>query len=164
MSTKAYLHTGSNMGDRSANLRHALELIRERAGSPGAASRIYETAAWGKEDQPDFLNQALSLQTDLPPRQLMQCLLDIEQQMGRKRRERWGQRLIDIDLLFYGSVRLQIEGLTLPHPRLHKRNFVLCPLREIAPDFVHPELQQAIEQLADACGDPLPAAPFQSGD
>lgn len=164
MDTKAYIHTGSNMGDRRANLGRALELIQERAGSLEEVSCIYETAAWGVEDQPDFLNQALSLKTALPPLRLMRCLLGIEQDMGRVRRERWGQRLIDIDLLFYGRIRLQIEGLTLPHPRLQERNFVLIPLREIAAGFIHPQLQQPVEQLAAECKDPLPAKPYRTND
>lgn len=162
MPTTVYLHTGSNEGDRLQNLRTAARFIEERVGECLEDSRIYETAAWGIEDQPDFLNQALSISTDRPPFALLDILLGIEQEMGRERRVKWGQRLIDIDLLFYGSARIHTPRLKVPHPYLHKRNFVLQPLLDIAPDLVHPSYGVTVRQLAQRTQDELTAQVYQS--
>jgi len=160
MPTTAYLHTGSNEGDRLRNLQTAVEWIEKRAGNCLLHSAIYETAAWGIEDQPDFLNQALAISTDRPPFELLDVLLGVEKDMGRQRRVKWGQRLIDIDLLFYGSIRIHTERLKIPHPFLHQRNFVLQPLVEIAPDLYHPQLRLSIRELAAQSEDELPASVY----
>jgi 2-amino-4-hydroxy-6-hydroxymethyldihydropteridine diphosphokinase len=160
MPTTAYLHTGSNEGDRLQNLRTAVEWIEKRAGKCLKQSSIYETAAWGIEDQPDFLNQALAISTDRPPFELLDTLLAIEKDMGRQRRIKWGQRLIDIDLLFYGNIRIYTERLKIPHPFLQQRNFVLQPLMDIAPDLHHPQLGLSVRELAAQSEDKLWASVY----
>ena len=141
------LHLGSNMGDRIGHLAKALSLINEQVGMIHQQSSYYETEAWGLTDQDDFINQAVRLESSLSPQALMTRVLEIEEQMGRVRLEKWGPRIIDIDILFYGEKIIQSPLLTLPHPRLHLRNFVLIPLLEFIPDFIHPEFKKSIEEL-----------------
>ena len=152
---RIYLATGSNIGDKSAHLAKALELIEVYVGGLVQVSGVYRTAAWGIEDQPEFLNQAMAVDSHLEPETLLLAVMEIERQMGRERRIRWGERLIDIDILFYGNLVSQSQRLTIPHPFIQDRNFVLQPLLEIAPDFFHPVLQKSIRELAAACPDPL---------
>jgi 2-amino-4-hydroxy-6-hydroxymethyldihydropteridine diphosphokinase len=152
---RVYLATGSNIGDKSAHLTKALELIEVYVGDLVQVSGVYRTAAWGIEDQPEFLNQVMAVDCNLEPETLLLAVMEIERQMGRERRIRWGERLIDIDILFYGNLVSQSQRLTIPHPFIHERNFVLQPLLEIAPDFCHPVLQKSIRELAAACPDPL---------
>lgn len=152
-----FLHIGSNEGDRLGNLRQAVALLEDRAGKLLQCSPIYQTVAWGIEEQPDFLNQALELRTPLSPLDLLDTVLGIENDMGRVRYQKWGQRLIDIDLLFYDELMMESERLHLPHPFLHERNFVLRPLLDIAPDWVHPKLGLTVRALSELCADPLPA-------
>jgi 2-amino-4-hydroxy-6-hydroxymethyldihydropteridine diphosphokinase len=132
----AFLALGSNIGDKTANLRAALEAI---AALPGtrliATSSIFHTPPWGKTDQDWFANAALEIETGLGPTALLDAVLAIEIGFGRERRERWGPRVIDIDVLAYGDITLNTPTLTLPHPAMAKRAFVLLPLQEIAPDF-----------------------------
>ncbi len=149
-----FLSLGSNLGDSAAFLRNAVKLLNE-AGEVTRVSPVFRTAAWGKTDQPDFLNIAVEVQATLGPAALMERLLGIEQQLGRVRAEKWGPRLIDIDLLFYGDAAVELPGLHVPHPELHKRKFVLAPLQAIAPDLVHPLLKKTISQLLEACTDEL---------
>ncbi len=144
---RLFLGTGSNLGDRKQNLRRAAEYITVRIGRIVKASGIYQTQAWGIEDQPDFLNQVLEIVTDLPPELVLEKILQIEQEMGRKRLVKWRERLIDIDILFYDDLVIQTERMTIPHPFLQDRNFVLAPMTEIAPDFVHPVLQKRMGEL-----------------
>lgn len=143
----AYLSTGSNMGKRHEMLLKAVSLLSASAGEIVALSRVIETPAWGKTDQPDFLNQVLKLNTSLPPRELLNTILDIEMQMGRNRIEKWGPRIIDIDILFYDDEIINEDGLQIPHPWLHERRFVLEPLSEIAPDLTHPLLKKNMAEL-----------------
>lgn len=152
---RVYLATGSNMGDKAANLAKALELIELYVGDVAQVSGVYRTAAWGIEDQPDFLNQALTVDTNLTPENLLLAVMEIEKKMGRERLIRWGERLIDIDILFYGQLVSHSQRLTIPHPFIQERNFVLQPLLEIAPDLIHPVFQKSIRELAAACPDPL---------
>lgn len=161
---KVYLHTGSNQGDRFQNLHQARSLLNERAGEIRQASQVFETAAWGIRDQPDFLNQAIEIEVKLGPIALLETILEIEQVMGRVRVQKWGQRLIDIDMLYYGGLIWESERLTLPHPHLHERNFVLAPLLDIAPDFMHPRLKKTTRELLGACNDALPAKLFKATD
>ena len=154
-----YIHTGSNIGDRQLNLQTAKKWLSREIGIIHKASKIYETAPWGRTDQPDFLNQALALYTGLSPFEVMECILIIEQQMGRERNEKWAARLIDIDMLFYDQIIIDTPRLKLPHPHLSERNFVLTPLSEIAPNLIHPVLNQTISVLKASLPNPLPVLP-----
>lgn len=159
---KVFLHTGSNQGDRLLNLNEARLALQESVGPVIRSSRIYETAAWGLQDQPDFLNQAIEVHTELEPVQMLETVLGIEQQMGRVRIQKWGQRLIDIDILYYDNLIWESDQLILPHPHLHERNFVLLPLLDIASGFIHPRLKKTTEELLQSCTDTLPVWPFES--
>jgi 2-amino-4-hydroxy-6-hydroxymethyldihydropteridine diphosphokinase len=152
---RAILATGTNLGDKANNLQHAVQLLSEQTGKLLAISSIYRTEAWGIHDQPEFYNQVLIIETSLDPHALLESMLSIERQMGRERRIKWGERLIDLDILFYEDLVLQTPDLQIPHPFLQARNFVLQPLLEIAPDFVHPVLQKDVRTLAEECPDPL---------
>jgi 2-amino-4-hydroxy-6-hydroxymethyldihydropteridine diphosphokinase len=143
-----FLSLGTNLGDRLANLRAALVALR---AAPGirllTQSRIYETPAWGYEDQPPFLNMAVEAETDLEPRLLLTRLKSLEADLGRIPTFHWGPRLIDIDILFYGDLVLNTPELVIPHPRLQERAFVLVPLADLAPGLLHPVLHQTVAQL-----------------
>lgn len=133
---RAFLALGGNLGDRIAALHQAARRISELPGTRIVAhSRIYETPPWGKTDQAPFANAVLAIHTTLSPEALLDAGLAIEAAMGRERRERWGPRLIDIDLLALGSERRATARLTLPHPAMAERAFVLVPLLDVAPDF-----------------------------
>ena len=150
----AYLLTGGNRGNREDYLQEALAAIQKEAVLL-AASAIYQTAAWGKNDQPDFLNQALKIQTTLSPGDLLRCVLRIEQSLGRTRDIKYGPRTIDIDILFYDDRVVEEPNLVIPHPQLHNRRFALQCLADIAPALVHPVLSKTISQLLEDCPDPL---------
>lgn len=152
---KAWLLTGSNMGERENYLAAARMEIALQCGPIKKLSSIYETAAWGKTDQPAFLNQAIGLETALNARQLMRRILKIEKQLGRIREEKYGPRLIDIDILLYEDEIHQYDLLKLPHPELPNRRFALLPLSEIAGDLIHPVLQLSISDLLARCPDTL---------
>ncbi len=152
---EVYLLLGGNLGDRTLYLQQARESIVEQVGPINLASSLYETAAWGKTDQPSFLNQVLKIETDLSPEEVLQTINSIELELGRKRHEHWGARVIDIDILFYDELVQQTQRLTIPHPQLHLRRFTLMPLHEIAPVLVHPGLQQSITALLENCPDKL---------
>ncbi|MBC8155601.1 MAG: 2-amino-4-hydroxy-6-hydroxymethyldihydropteridine diphosphokinase [Bacteroidetes bacterium] len=153
MTTNLFLLLGANLGDRLAMLSRAQTLISERVGPISRQSAVYETAPWGVTDQPTYLNQVLNVETALTPEAVLTQTQAIEAQLGRIRLEKWGSRIIDIDVLYYDQLIWQTESLTLPHPLLHERRFTLVPLAEIAPDFVHPVFrkttQQLLAQLAD---------------
>ncbi|MEL6637373.1 MAG: 2-amino-4-hydroxy-6-hydroxymethyldihydropteridine diphosphokinase [Bacteroidota bacterium] len=150
-----YLGLGSNVGDRAAYLAKAQQVLTAQLGPLLHQSSIYETEAWGREELPPFLNQVIGLSTTHSPRKLLQVCLDTESLLGRQRREHWGNRRIDIDILFYGDQIISEPDLEIPHARLHQRNFVLVPLLEIAADWVHPVLQQDIKSLYQTVEDPL---------
>lgn len=143
--TIAYVGVGSNLGDREATVRAAI------AALPGivAVSELRETDPVGMTEQPAFLNGAVALETELSARELLQSLLAVERELGRERRERWGPRTIDLDLLLYGDETLDEPGLTVPHPRLHERRFALEPLAEIAPRLVIPGRGRVDDLLAE---------------
>ena len=140
MKTKAYVGLGANLGDRERTLRRALDLLAAEEGIVVAAvSTFRETEPVGYLGQPRFLNAAARLETELTPRGLLAALLEVERKLGRDRSgPRFGPRTVDLDLLLYGDLELDEEGLTVPHPRLHERSFVLEPLAELAPGLVVP--------------------------
>jgi 2-amino-4-hydroxy-6-hydroxymethyldihydropteridine diphosphokinase len=150
-----FLVLGGNLGDRKSNLEKAVLLIEKRIGTIAQRSSLYETKPWGKTDQPDFLNQVLMIKVAQTPAWILQAALHIEHEMGRARNEKWGARLIDIDLLYVGNQILQTDKLILPHPEIAQRRFVLEPLTEIAPDFIHPVLNKSQRQLLAECADTL---------
>lgn len=152
----AYLLSGGNLGNREENLAQARKFIHELCGEIMAASSLYETAAWGKTDQPAFLNQALAIKTNLNARQLIRRVLKAEKMMGRIREEKYGPRIIDIDIILYNNEKHSYSFLKLPHPEMQNRRFVLVPLAEIAPGIIHPVLKKSITQLLDECPDKLP--------
>jgi 2-amino-4-hydroxy-6-hydroxymethyldihydropteridine diphosphokinase len=150
-----FLLLGSNLGNRKLFLKQAIEHIEADIAPVIKVSSVYETQSWGKTDAPDYLNQVLLLQTLLPARVVLQKILAIENILGRKREEKWGSRIIDIDILFYGDVVVDEPDLHVPHPELHNRRFTLEPLAEIAADLVHPVLHKNILQLKSELRDSL---------
>lgn len=152
----AYLLLGGNLGNREANLKKAIELLNDKIGKVIAISSLYETAAWGKTDQPAFLNQAIALQTNLSALEVLDLALGIEQELGRVRKDKWGERLIDIDLILFGDQIINIpDKLQVPHPHMQSRKFVMEPLAEIAPEVVHPILGETILSISRNIDDPL---------
>jgi 2-amino-4-hydroxy-6-hydroxymethyldihydropteridine diphosphokinase len=146
MSHVIYLSTGSNLGDRALNLRNAIASLIPEV-HPLSQSSIYETEPWGYSDQPVFLNQVIKGSTILEPMELLKFLKEIEAFMGRQETFRFGPRIIDLDILFYDDLILDTPKLTIPHPRIAERAFVLIPLAEIAPDLIHPILMKTIQEL-----------------
>ncbi|MFC1541190.1 2-amino-4-hydroxy-6-hydroxymethyldihydropteridine diphosphokinase [Candidatus Latescibacterota bacterium] len=150
----SYLGLGSNLGDRFGNFFEAIEKLSSVLGiTVTNVSHVYETDPVGVVDQPDYLNAAVEIETVLEPELLLQICLDIEYKMGRVRAEKWSSRIIDIDILFYGDIIIGIPGLTVPHPLLEKRAFVLYPLSDIAPELVHPASGRTIKELRNIVDD-----------
>lgn len=151
---EVYLSLGSNLGDRLRFLKKAIEKIGE---SDSVAIRkispVYETDPVGNPDQPRFLNLVILIETTLKPLRLLDYLLDIEERLGRERDEKWGPRTIDLDILLYDELITSSDRLTLPHPRMHQRRFVLVPLARINPNLFHPLLKKSVEELLRLCPD-----------
>ncbi len=151
-----FLLLGSNIGDRKWFIEKAKERIRDNDVFITDSSSCYLSPPWGTVNQPYFLNQVIRVESSLSPESLMRLCLKIENELGRIRKERYGSRTIDIDLLYYNQIHCTTESLTLPHPRLHERRFTLVPMNEIAPDFIHPVLEKSQGDLLADCPDPLP--------
>lgn len=137
--TTAYLSLGANLGDRLSQLAEAVRRLNAPHIRVTAVSSVYETAPWGKTDQPAFLNIAAAVETELAPDALLRHIMHVERELGRVRHERWGPRTIDIDILLYGSEQIHTEDLDVPHPRMAERAFVLVPLLEVAPHLPYRE-------------------------
>ena len=150
-----YLLLGSNLGNRQLFIQKAIRYIEEQVAPVIQSSSVYETQSWGKSDAPDYLNQVLLLQTDMPPRTILEKILAIEIVLGRKREEKWGSRTIDIDILFYGDAIINEPDLHIPHPELHKRRFTLEPLVEINPNFKHTGFKKTVLALKNELRDDL---------
>lgn len=152
---KVFLSLGSDLGNKRENLNKAISEIELSIGEINTISGIYETEAWGFESKSNFLNQVILIETEIDPFHLIHSCLDIERKMGRERKQTgyYESRVIDIDILFYGESIVDDDNLTIPHQHLHKRRFILEPLNEIAPDFIHPLLGKSISELLAACDD-----------
>jgi 2-amino-4-hydroxy-6-hydroxymethyldihydropteridine diphosphokinase len=152
---KIYILLGSNQGQRKQYLQKAIRLMQDRCGNISKESSIYETAAWGQTKQAAFLNKVIILQTSLSADNLMKTLLQIEQELGRIRTEKYGPRTIDLDILFYDDLVYHSAIVTLPHPAIQDRRFVLIPLAELSPRKVHPVYKKTITTLLKECADQL---------
>jgi 2-amino-4-hydroxy-6-hydroxymethyldihydropteridine diphosphokinase len=150
---KAFLHLGSNIGDRVNNLNEAIEAIKTDCGDVLRRSSVYETEPWGMPDQDNFLNIVIEIRTAKDPIQLLNTVKNVEVRMGREQKVKWGPRKIDIDILSFGQKKLKTQQLEIPHPRIKERNFVLIPFMELAPDLILPGQQSTIEELYEACRD-----------
>lgn len=150
-----YLLLGSNIGNSKQQVRNAIKLIKKNIGNVSRQSKLYVTAAWGNTNQPDFLNQVIVVDTKLPAIQAMQTILAIEKEMGRVRTVKNAPRNIDIDILFFNKEIIEEKILSVPHPQIPNRRFVLVPLNELSPNFKHPVFQQTIHHLLENCSDAL---------
>jgi 2-amino-4-hydroxy-6-hydroxymethyldihydropteridine diphosphokinase len=142
-----YIGIGSNLGNRHENCFRAIELLQQNGLLATKQSSMHETEPWGVTDQPAFVNMAIEIETDLDPQKLLSLLKKIEKDMGRQETLRWGPRIIDLDILLYNAITLNTDALTIPHPLMHEREFVLKPLAEIAKDMIHPVLKRKINDL-----------------
>jgi 2-amino-4-hydroxy-6-hydroxymethyldihydropteridine diphosphokinase len=142
-----YISIGSNLGDREKNCSRSIDLLEKNGIVVRQRSSLYETIPWGVREQPLFLNMVIEAETGLKPQELLALLKNVEIEVGREESSRWGPRAIDLDILLYDDVMLNEETLTIPHPYLHERDFVLIPLCEIAPDLRHPLLQSTMREL-----------------
>ena len=152
-----HIGIGSNLTDKIFNCKDAIERMKQKGIAIKKISSMYETEPWGVKDQPKFINMAVEAETDLSPKELLNTLKGIEKEMGRKEGEKWRERIIDLDILFYNDMIMDNEELKIPHPLLHKRAFVLMPLSEIAKDKVHPMLKKSVSEIwEDMKGDKVP--------
>ena len=151
-----FLLLGGNLGDKELTLKNAVTLLEQKLGSTAKKSSIFITAAWGNKNQPEFYNQAISIETNLSALELLKTVLETEEQLGRKRNnDKWQERIIDIDILFYNNETIELPELKIPHPFIQERKFVLAPMNEIASNFTHPVLKKTIATLLLECKDEL---------
>lgn len=151
---------GSNLGNRLSNIEIAIAQLQQHFGKFIIKSSVYETAAWGNNNQPHFLNQVLQFNTNFSAKEALQIALGIEKSMGRERLEKMGPRIIDIDILFYSSEIINEQNLKVPHPFIAQRKFVLMPLAEIDAAHIHPVLNKTMIQLLQTCPDSLDVKKF----
>ena len=156
------LSLGGNIGDVNQAFKDTIKLLKQELGLLELSSSIYRTKAWGVENQPDFLNQVILMQTSFSPMEVLNSCLAIEKQLGRMRvvGEKWQERVVDIDVLFYEDITIDSAKLKIPHPYLHERNFVLFPLVEIIPEYTHPLLNKTMVELKNNCKDKLRVIKF----
>jgi 2-amino-4-hydroxy-6-hydroxymethyldihydropteridine diphosphokinase len=152
---EVFLMLGSNLGDRLNHLDLATNLIEEKFGKCFRKSSIYETEPFGIREQPYFLNQLISFLTVINPSEILETIMDIEMKLGRKRTMKWAERIIDIDILFYGNIVLNLPDLIIPHKGIELRKFCLVPLNELITDFINPKGNKAINELLINCEDDL---------
>lgn len=160
MANTVYLLLGSNEGDRIDWMQRCMVRLQQTCGDIISRSAIYQTAAWGLEDQPDFLNMAVGMETNLSPQELLDCIQQIEKELGRQRDVKWGQRTLDIDLLLYNNEVIDLPELNIPHPFMQDRRFVLVPLNDIAGEVMHPIFNISIASMLADCKDPLEVKMF----
>ena len=154
MEHSVFLGLGSNQGEKIKNCEQAIEeILKLEEGFLLSRSSWYYSEPWGRDDQDWFINGVIQIRTELYPDELLMKFKEIEKRLGRKNREKWGPRVIDIDILFYDDLFLESPEMDIPHPRILERNFVLIPLAEIAPQFVHPVLKKTIKELLDTSSD-----------
>lgn len=144
--SKAYIGIGTNLGDKEKNIKNAVRLLKEKCEII-KSSPLYKTEPVGFKNQDWFINCVIEARTKLAPYELLHFLKDIEKSMGRAKAIKYGPRIIDLDILYYGDLILKEKNLTIPHPRMHKRLFILAPLVDISPDFIHPKLKKGIKAL-----------------
>ena len=148
-----FIQLGSNMGDRDIYLQKACVLITEKIGIIQKKSKVYESVPWGAENQNNYLNQVLEIKSEFSAEEVLEKVLQIEDKIGRIRDEKWGERIIDIDILLFNDLIVEKEGICIPHIHLHNRKFVLIPLNEIAPNFTHSKYNKTISELLSECKD-----------
>ncbi len=154
MPQRVLLSIGSNLSHRIRRCREAVERLRRQDGiTVVRCSSFYETSPWGRKDQPDFINAAVEVETELSPFELLGLLKDMETELGREEGERWGPRTIDLDIILWEDKTVDNRGLKIPHPEMHRRRFVLEPLGEIASGWVHPVLGKTVKELLNECED-----------
>jgi 2-amino-4-hydroxy-6-hydroxymethyldihydropteridine diphosphokinase len=152
---EVFLGLGSNQGDKHQNLQSSLDKISQKIGAIMGTSSFYKTQPWGNLNQDFFVNQVIRIWTELQPKEILQEIISIESELGRVRTEKWGSRIIDIDILYYGNLIIDNEEIQIPHAELTERRFVLVPLVEIAPDFLHPIFKLSNKELLEFCEDKL---------
>ena len=157
---KTYLLLGSNMGNSQQQLSIAIKNITQKIGGVIRKSKLYTTAAWGNTNQPDFLNQVIVVETKHTALQTIKTILGIEEEMGRVRTKKNAPRIIDIDILFFNKEIIAEKILTVPHPEIQNRRFVLIPLNELSPNFKHPVIKKTMHQLLVNCYDTLDVKKF----
>ena len=148
-----YIQLGSNMGNRKSYIEKSMQEIEQEVGNIICSSKIYESSPWGETNQNHFLNSVIKVESKLSPYVLLEKLQEIENNSGRIRKEKWGERSIDLDILFYNFEIINTKNLKIPHPYIQERRFVLVPLSEIATDYNHPVLQKNISVLLEECTD-----------
>ena len=148
-----YIQLGSNMGRRESFIAKCKDQIEENIGKIIIESSVFETVPWGNKNQNNFLNAVIKIKTPFDAFKILKKSKEIENNLGRIRKEKWGERTIDIDILFYNSEIINTEELNIPHPLLHKRKFVLIPLSEISPNYIHPIFKKNISDLLSECKD-----------